>query len=61
MGHRWDIQVDDILLHVGNENLKPGQELRCAERVKMKKGPKDGSWVNLAQVERKNANERKSI
>ena len=31
MGHRWDIQVHDILLPIGNENLKPGQELRCAE------------------------------
>lgn len=39
--------MDNILLAAENENLQPGEELRGTKRGKMKKGPRDESWVNL--------------
>lgn len=45
--------VADTLLTVKNEKPKPGEELRGAKRVKMKKGPRDEPWVKLTQVEGK--------
>lgn len=53
MGHGWEEPVDDILLTIRNEKLKPGEELRGAKRVKMKQGPRDRPWANLASVEGK--------